>query len=433
MGLILEVVSSQRRSLGEKRYMTFGRDGGTIGRSLQSDWPLPDPKRFLSGKHASIDFYSGRYYIVDTSRNGVYVNGAEEPVGRGKPQRLFAGDRVRIGEYEFVVSIDEAEDTREAVASESHIDPVNRRQHVDPPDPPTYDLVDEHKIRGSSFEITLTEEDSSAARTAPKSSTSSAVRAVKPAPAARKPSRAPGTSMRLSVVTEAKPQTRPHSKAAAATATATARDNTTSEIGSPLHAFFRGAGIDDAEFDITQGEQLLFALGQVTREMIVGIIDCLNLRAMQKAQLRQSNTTLQPRDNNPLKFSTNFDEGFSRMLIDASGKYMTPVEAIRDAFFDIKHHQKALIFAVRSAVDQYLERLEPGQIEGRAANGRKGALVNAANRYRYWDLYKDVYAVLANRPAEEFPQPFIDALAEAYTKVTGKDFGETEGASLEAN
>ena len=105
MALRLQIISRHRQSLGERAAMEFGRNGGTIGRSLESDWVLPDGQRYLSSRHASIDFRSGSYYIVDTSTNGVYVNDAEQPVGRGNPQRLFTGDRVRLGEYEMSVEI----------------------------------------------------------------------------------------------------------------------------------------------------------------------------------------------------------------------------------------------------------------------------------------------------------------------------------------
>jgi len=115
--------------------MEFGHNGGTIGRSLESDWVLPDGQRYLSSRHASIDFRSGSYYIVDTSTNGVYVNDAEQPVGRGNPQRRFTGDRVRIGEYEMSVEISDEDDTRETLADDAHVDPVSKAQRVPPPDP----------------------------------------------------------------------------------------------------------------------------------------------------------------------------------------------------------------------------------------------------------------------------------------------------------
>ena len=87
MALRLKIISRHQQSLGERAAMEFGQSGGTIGRSLESDWVLPDGQRFLSSRHASIDFRSGAYYVVDTSTNGVFVNDSEQPVGRGNPQR----------------------------------------------------------------------------------------------------------------------------------------------------------------------------------------------------------------------------------------------------------------------------------------------------------------------------------------------------------
>ena len=77
MPLQLELVSLHKEILGEDAIRVFREDGGTIGRSLENDWILPDPDRFISGRHATIDYQSGSYYIADVSSNGVYINGAE--------------------------------------------------------------------------------------------------------------------------------------------------------------------------------------------------------------------------------------------------------------------------------------------------------------------------------------------------------------------
>jgi predicted component of type VI protein secretion system len=73
---------------------------------------------------------------------------------------------------------------------------------------------------------------------------------------------------------------------------------------------------------------------------------------------------------------------------------------------------------MRAALNEYLDRLEPGELEQRAASGRKASLLQAANKLKYWDLYKDVYAILANRPEGSLPTPFLDALASAYEQAT---------------
>ena len=98
MPLKLTIVGPQAKELGSARIKEFRACGGTIGRSPSCDWVLPDTNRYLSGRHAVLDYQGGTYYIIDTSRNGVYVNGSDTPVGAGHPQRLFDGDTLRMGE-----------------------------------------------------------------------------------------------------------------------------------------------------------------------------------------------------------------------------------------------------------------------------------------------------------------------------------------------
>lgn len=475
--------------MGGSAAKTFGQDGGTIGRSLETDWPLPDPQRYLSGKHASIDFRSGTYYIVDTSRNGVFINGADEPVGRGKPQRLFEGDKLRIGEYEMAVAIANVDDTRETLMDGSHVDPVDLKQRVEEPEPTGYDLVDAHAITGVGMDFSLEEEDEAdtlkplyykfktgdtgeteqptvaPAKTqsgnSQKTPTLTASTGAGPAPAtkpATKPAAKPDSkpnAKTAAATTASKPTTAASaaskpttaasaaSKPAAATSAATAKTatakpaapastRTTSSTANkttgaaavaassndPLAAFFRGAGIDPLPLDSKQSEQLMMQLGQVTRELLVGVIECLHLRALQKARLKQSSTTIQAMENNRLKFSANVEEGFSRLFVDDSDDYLSAVESVRGAFKDIKLHQNALMAGSRKALTDYLERLDPDTIEDRAGGAKPNALMNAANKLKYWDLYKDVFGILAGGSADEFPQVFLDELSRAYDELT---------------
>ncbi len=110
MALRLRVVSEHATRLGEQSTKVFGVHGGTIGRSTNNEWILPDPERYLSGKHIRIDFRAGNYILVDTSSNGTYVNGAQVPLGKYHDYQLREGDYVRLGEYELLVSIDKSND-----------------------------------------------------------------------------------------------------------------------------------------------------------------------------------------------------------------------------------------------------------------------------------------------------------------------------------
>src|SRR5581483_5446396 len=86
MTLRLRVVSDQRRSLGDRSSIVFTVDGGTIGRSADNDWVLPDPLRYVSAHHARVDFRNGRFMLVDLSTNGAFVNDETEPVSRRNPE-----------------------------------------------------------------------------------------------------------------------------------------------------------------------------------------------------------------------------------------------------------------------------------------------------------------------------------------------------------
>ena len=48
----------------------------------------------------------GSYYLLDTSTNGVFVNGGTVPIGRRSIYPLRDGDRLRLGDYQVAVSID---------------------------------------------------------------------------------------------------------------------------------------------------------------------------------------------------------------------------------------------------------------------------------------------------------------------------------------
>jgi type VI secretion system protein len=77
----------------------------TIGRDEDNDWVLPDPHRYLSGRHCVITYREGEYWITDTSLNGVFINGASSPLGRGSSLPLHDGDRFKIGDYEISAKV----------------------------------------------------------------------------------------------------------------------------------------------------------------------------------------------------------------------------------------------------------------------------------------------------------------------------------------
>jgi len=105
MGLELRIIKDPCRDVPKPRFRTFGEQGGDIGRSPDRYWVLPDPKGYVSGQHCSIEYRDGTFWLRDTSRNGVFVNGSREPVGMGNEAPLHHGDRLRLAEYEVLVRL----------------------------------------------------------------------------------------------------------------------------------------------------------------------------------------------------------------------------------------------------------------------------------------------------------------------------------------
>ena len=110
MALKLRVISDQYQNLGKRSSRLFGVSGGRIGRSADNDWVLPDPDRYISSHHAKISFRAGAWILEDTSTNGVFVNGSGTPLSEAGLHKMLDGDRLRLGDYELLVSIDERND-----------------------------------------------------------------------------------------------------------------------------------------------------------------------------------------------------------------------------------------------------------------------------------------------------------------------------------
>lgn len=107
MSLSLKITSYQRLTPNQQSVYQAESDSFTIGRNHENDWAIPDPQRFLSGMHCRIHKEGDSYFITDTSTNGVFLNGSEDRLTRDEPVGLNAGDKFRIGDYEFEVTMDD--------------------------------------------------------------------------------------------------------------------------------------------------------------------------------------------------------------------------------------------------------------------------------------------------------------------------------------
>ena len=99
MELELRIIRDPYAKLGRQATRVFGETGGSVGRAPDNYWVLPDPELHLSGHHCVIQFRDGAFWVQDTSRNGVFLNDTERPLGFGSKARLSNGDVIYLATY----------------------------------------------------------------------------------------------------------------------------------------------------------------------------------------------------------------------------------------------------------------------------------------------------------------------------------------------
>jgi type VI secretion system protein len=90
------------------------------------------------------------------------------------------------------------------------------------------------------------------------------------------------------------------------------------------------------------------------------------------------------------------------------------VEAIRDNFRELKAQNSATLVATRAAFEDFLSRVDPKELEERFERASKRGVFGGQNKAKYWDLYSELFAGLAQRPADGFPHLFTEAFAKAF-------------------
>ena len=420
MALQLEIVSEHADLVGDDAKREFNENGGTIGRSLRNDWILPDPDRFISGRHATIDYKGGIYYLLDTSSNGVYINDDEDPIGKGNPRRLFNGDRIRMGDFELAVTIDSGEDLDMPAKPRPTVVPDNIEQLVDEDSPETgVKMLDEEEITGDDvFEKALASDGAKP----PAKATDKAPK--------RKKSRSRSKSKRSDEGErkgERKRKRSSRSRSAEAKrgvkklAATPAPSNDDSDGASPdeiFDAFLTGLGINRVELHpaVNRPEVMLTA-GHILREFVEGTIKLMAARASLKNAFRLDQTSILPRYNNPLKVSESPGDLIKQLLVGDEGDYLGAKDAVHEACNDLLNHQNAFLDAMNSAFIEFADRFAPEELQ----NGFDRALGDAKlfsfnNKSKYWDLYRDIYPIMTEKGGGRFPQMFGEEFVKAYER-----------------
>jgi len=155
-------------------------------------------------------------------------------------------------------------------------------------------------------------------------------------------------------------------------------------------------------------------IGELMRETILGLMQVLSSRNSIKNEFRMSVTTIQPVENNPLKFSANVDDALENMFIKKGNSYKKPVEAVREGFRGIAEHQIAILAGMRHAFKGVIERFDPLLLEKRFEKRNKGGLIPGSQKAKNWDSYTEYYNDLVGDLDNSFQYLFGDDFVKAY-------------------
>ena len=415
MLLKLEVVGAQANWLGEQRSKIFATEGGTIGRVPGNDWVLPD--QLISSRHAAIQYADGQFYVIDTnSSNGVFLKAPNFRLEQGRPYPINTGDRLLIHPFDIQVSVIESSAAQQEGSSDMARPETQSVSHA------ATSLSS--RTPSAAFDPFVVEKEVPCVGTVPAPSRRVAEheesvvprgsdQAEEPLPqraSAAPPAPLPKTSTpRLPEGSRPLPASPPRANAPGSSSPAAGHAQL------DFAALLAAAGLQGVP--VTQ--DLSASFGSILKIVVAGLRDMLRAREELKNQFRLRITSVVARENNPIKFSANTEDALHNLLVRHNPAYLEPVAAFENAFDDLRIHQLAMFAGLRAGYQAMLTAFDPVTLEqkfGRYA--RRGGLLSASAKPRYWDLYREVFEETTSDPDDSFWTLFGTAFSKAYEEQT---------------
>jgi type VI secretion system protein len=423
--LKLRVLSDQRRSLAEHSTITFSVEGGTIGRSADNDWVLPDPRRFLSAHHARVQFREGHFYLQDVSTNGVYVNDDLEPVAKrgSSGYRLANGDVLRMGEYHILAALDQSEDEAPdaGAAVPTHIHSLTPLGH--PADQDIGAQLDVEEL----LEPVIDLDPVMPVGAFGQSVDSDRVQAL--ARAQQDPAAADAHEVPLSA-DPALSADESHEERIARLAAVVSREPKNGggilaleDLRAGLDAFCRGLGVAAERLPADAQTRLLHLAGRLFREALVGFKDLERSRSETRNRYRIGLPAADKPENDdprPALADLLVEDLAVALLVRHEGRQLDSVQWLRETIAEAKLHESAIDQAMRAAFIEFLDRLDPAELEARFERAARRGKARSPDKAQYWELFTTFYRNLIEMPVDHLPHTFVEAFATAYREALRK-------------
>ena len=471
MPLTLKIISPSKLIPGQITEYQFDNLGGSIGRKPNNDFILLDPERYISSKHAIIEYHDDKYYITDTSTNGVFINNSKTPLGSGNSEELMNGDKISIGDFQLLVSLEHA-------SNDASLDQVINTPTATPNIPYTPSSIDESfynepaaidenivdplAILGGGPDISEPQPDMNFPPITPNIASDENIiddligspheNIPEPSPI-NEPFSPPGvipddwdimgnsnaSNMNAPQIT---PSPIPENFQSNAPASLNQDDifsvleeNSASPISPPpttpatptshvdgsfIDSFLLGAGIDAQRLDTQDKHKLMHKIGRLTRSSVEGLMIALRARATIKSNFRVSKTTISPVENNPLKFLVTADDALITLLSDDKAGYMSADEAFNEGFKDLQTHQMALMAGMQATINAIVKQFDPVNLEHSFEAQSGSGLIPGQKKAKNWDSYVEFHAKLSDSLLDDFQNVYGEEFAHAYEMQINK-------------
>lgn len=189
-------------------------------------------------------------------------------------------------------------------------------------------------------------------------------------------------------------------------------------------ALLEGLGIAESRLPGGLDAEFMTQLGQLLRETTRGTIELLRLRAEAKSSLHADVTMIGSRTINPLKAAWDAEVALRHLLAPQRGDMMRPLQAVTDAYDDLRLHDRGLASGIQAALAGLLARFAPEEFERRLGpKSTMDSLLPGNRKARAWDLLKDLYEDLAIEAQQDFWAVFEKEFRRAYS--TGQEAQDT--------
>jgi len=106
---------------------------------------------------------------------------------------------------------------------------------------------------------------------------------------------------------------------------------------------------------------------------------------------------------------------------------MEPLEAVEDAYRDLRGHQKGVVVGTQASMDKVIRRLRPERIASALKSNPLYSVVPFQRKAALWDLYRQQHLGVAGESQDQFKTLFGADFLEAYENEVARNAGSDHG------